>query len=57
MRDAGDHCECMAKCIDDLLTISKDPKSILSKLTKPEGPHDFKGVGNLEHHLGGDVKI
>ena len=57
MRDAGDHYEYIAKYIDDLLIISKDPKSILSKLTKPQGPYDFKGVGSPEYYLGGDVKI
>ena len=57
MRDAGDHYEYIAKYIDDLLVISKDPKTILAQLTKPTGPYNFKGVGSPEYYLGGDVCI
>ena len=57
MRDAGDHYEYIAKYIDDLLIIAKDPKAILDKLKKPVGPYEFKGVGSPEYYLGGDVKI
>jgi len=57
MRDAGDHYEYVAKYNDDLLIISKDPKSILNKMKKPEGPYEFKGVGSPNYYPGGDVKI
>ena len=57
MRQKDDHYEYIAKYIDDILIISKDPKSILDMLKKPKGPYDFKGVGSPEYYLGGDVKI
>ena len=57
IREAGDHYEYVAKYIDDLLLISRDPMSILNQLKKPQGPYDFKGVGSPEYYLGGDIKI
>jgi len=32
MRDKGDHCECIAACVDDLMIASKDPDSIITML-------------------------
>jgi len=57
MRDAGDHYEYVAKYIDDILIMSKDPISILNKMKKPSGPYHFKGVGCPEYYLGEDIKI
>ena len=57
MRDAGDHYEYIAKYIDDLLIIAKDPKAILDQMRKPKGPYEFKGVGSPNYYLGGDIKI
>ena len=57
MRQKDDHYQYIAKYIDNILIISKDPKSILDMLKKPKGPYDFKGIGSPEYYLGGDVKI
>ena len=57
MRDAGDHYEYVAKYIDDILIMSKDPKAILDLLQKPKGPYRCKGVRSPEYYLGGDIKI
>eukprot|EP00957_Ditylum_brightwellii_P165960 12635924-Ditylum_brightwellii.AAC.1 len=57
MRDAGDHCEYVARYIDDILIMSKDPRAILDLLQKPKEPYKFKEVGSPEYYLGGDVKI
>ena len=57
LRDAGDHYEYVAKYIDDILIMSRNPKSILESLQKPKGPYDFKGVGSPEYYLGGDIRI
>jgi len=53
MRDKGDHCECIAVCVDDLLIASKDPDSIVKMLMET---HQFKlkGTGPTEFHLGCD---
>eukprot|EP00957_Ditylum_brightwellii_P103052 7853363-Ditylum_brightwellii.AAC.2 len=42
MRPAGDYYEYVAKYIDDILIVSKDPMSILDLLKKPVGPYGFK---------------
>mmetsp|Transcript_2008 Transcript_2008/g.2745 ORF Transcript_2008/g.2745 Transcript_2008/m.2745 type:complete len:92 (-) Transcript_2008:1142-1417(-) len=57
MRDAGDHYEYVAKYIDDVLVIAKDPLEILDRMWKPQGSYEFKGVGSPEYYLGGDLKI
>jgi len=57
MRDAGDHYEYVAKYIDDILIIAKNPLDILNEMKKPKGPYEFKGVGSPEYYLGGDIKI
>eukprot|EP00957_Ditylum_brightwellii_P021592 1627672-Ditylum_brightwellii.AAC.1 len=57
MRDASDHYKYVAKYIDDILIMSKDPNAILDLLQKPKGPYKFKGFESPEYYLGGDVKI
>eukprot|EP00957_Ditylum_brightwellii_P093340 7107562-Ditylum_brightwellii.AAC.1 len=57
MRDAGDHYEYVAKYIDNILIMSKDPNAILDLLQKRKGPYKLKGVRSPEYYLGGDVKI
>eukprot|EP00957_Ditylum_brightwellii_P037916 2867715-Ditylum_brightwellii.AAC.2 len=57
MKDASDHYNYVAKCIDGILIMSKDPKVILDLLQKPKGPYKFKGAGSPEYYLGGGVKI
>eukprot|EP00957_Ditylum_brightwellii_P119537 9120353-Ditylum_brightwellii.AAC.1 len=57
MRPAGDGYEYVAKYIDDVLIVFKDPMSILDLLKKPVGPYYFKGVGSPEYYLDGDVQI
>ena len=39
------------------MIVAKDPKAILSELEKLKGPYNFKGVGNPEYYLGGDIQI
>ena len=53
MRDKGDHCERTAVCVDDLLTVSKDPNELIEQLTKVR---EFKlnGAGEVSFHLGCD---
>ena len=36
MREAGDHCECVAVYVDDLLIVSRDPQSIIDSLRSQE---------------------
>jgi hypothetical protein len=37
MKDMGDHYKYIAVCIDDLLIVSKDPKSIINTLESKPG--------------------
>eukprot|EP00957_Ditylum_brightwellii_P099727 7597241-Ditylum_brightwellii.AAC.1 len=48
MRDASDYYKYVAKYIDDILIMSKDPNVILDLLQKPKGLYEFKGVGSPE---------
>ena len=48
MRDMGDHCECIAVCVDDLMIVSRNPADIIVQL---EGPCTFKLKGVLFHPL------
>ena len=57
MRDAGDHYKYVAKYIDNILAIAKEPLEILEKMKKPNGRYKFKGVGSPEYYLGGDIKV
>jgi len=47
MRDKGDHCECIAVCVDDLLIASKDPDSVV-KLLMEKHQFKLKGTGPVE---------
>eukprot|EP00957_Ditylum_brightwellii_P086140 6554190-Ditylum_brightwellii.AAC.1 len=47
MREDGDHYECVAKHIDNILLILKDPKAILDLLKKAKEPYKFKSAGSL----------
>ena len=53
MRDKGDHYECVAVCVDDLLIVSNKPTDITHDL---EITHHFKlkGTGPISFHLGAD---
>ena len=53
MRDMGDHYECIAVCVDDLMIVSRNPSDIVAQL---EGPCTFKlkGTGPMSFHLGCD---
>ena len=53
MRDKGDHYEYIGVYVDDLLIVSKEPQSIIDKLTVV---HKFKlkGTGPVSFHLGCD---
>ena len=54
MRRKGNHCECIACYVDDLLIASKNPSSIIDELMAK--PHSFKlkGTGPISFHLGCD---
>jgi len=47
MRNKGDHCECIAVCVDDLMFASKDPASIIKLLTE-KYQFKLKGTGPTE---------
>jgi len=53
MRDCGDHCECIAVHVDDLLIASKDPSSIIKNLSD-EHKFKLKGTCAVSFHLGCD---
>ena len=55
MRDKSDHWEYIAVYVDDLLIVSRDPKTIIASL---EGEHNFKlkGSGPISFHLGCDFQ-
>ena len=57
MRYAGDHYKYIAKHIDDLLIISKNPMGILDQMKKPKEPYKFKGVDSPEYYLRSNLKI
>ena len=56
MRDKGDHYEYICCWVDDLAICSKDPDAIIKELSDPKGKHkyEFKGVGPISYHLGGN---
>ena len=54
MRDAGDHYECIAVYVDDLLIASKNPQAIIDALTSEPVNFKLKGTGPLKFHLGCD---
>ena len=51
MRDKGDHYECVAVYVDDLMIASRSPQAIVDALA---GTHKFKlkGTGPISFHLG-----
>ena len=53
LRYCGEHYECIAVYVDDLLIASKNPHGVLDDLTKY---HHFKlkGTGLMFYHLGCD---
>jgi len=53
MRDMGDHYECIAVCVDDLMIVGKDPDSII-KMLMEKCQFKLKGTGPTEFHLGCD---
>eukprot|EP00957_Ditylum_brightwellii_P044346 3364837-Ditylum_brightwellii.AAC.1 len=57
MRNAGDQYEYVAKYIDDVLIMSKNPKAILDLLQKSKRSYEAKGIGSPEYYLDTDVKI
>ena len=56
LRDMGDHYEYICTWVDDLAICSRDPMAISTALSDKNGEHkyDFKGVGPIEYHLGGN---
>jgi len=53
MRDMGDHYECIAVYVDDLMIVGKDPDSII-KMLMEKCQFKLKGAGPTEFHLGCD---
>ena len=53
MKDCRDHCECIAVHVDDLVIVSRDPKTFVSKL-EDVCKFKLKGTGPIEFHLGCD---
>ena len=53
IRDKGGHYEYIARYVDDLAIVSKDPQSIISLLTEKHGLK-LKGTGPIGYHLGCD---
>jgi len=53
MRDKGDHCECIAVHVDDLMFASKDPETVVKTLME-KCQFKLKGTGPTEFHLGCD---
>jgi hypothetical protein len=58
MRPREDHYEYICVWVDDLCLCAKDPQSIIDELADPKGEHkyQFKGVGPITYHLGGNFK-
>ena len=54
MRQQNDGYEYVAVYVDDLIIASKSPMAIIKELEKI-GKYEFKGVGEPEYYLGGDV--
>ena len=51
MRDKGDHYEYIARYVDDLTIVSRDPKAIIDGLMEVY-KLKLKGTGPIEYHLG-----
>ena len=53
IRDAGDACECVCICVDDVIFVGKNPDIFYNNLKKICG-YKLKGVEEPTHHLGGN---
>ena len=53
MRDKGDHYEYIARYVDDLAIVSKDPQTIVDTLSE-RYQLKLKGSGPIKYHLGSD---
>lgn len=56
LRDTGDHCECAAVMVHDLLVFSKDPTLIIEPIKEVHGC-ELKGVGVPDHQSGVDTEF
>jgi hypothetical protein len=54
MKKVDGHWEYIATYVDDILSFSKDPMSVIKSLEKS---YVLKGVGEPEYYLGGDIEI
>ena len=54
IRPKGDHHECVATCVDDILVFSRDPMPIIEEIRKT---FVLKGVGKPEYYLGGNFHV
>ena len=52
-KDMGDHYECLASYVDDILVWSRDPMRTMNLLM---AKYTMKGVGIPEYYLGGNVE-
>ena len=53
MRDKDDHYEYIARYVDDLAIVSKDPRTIVDTLSE-RYQLKLKGSGPIKYHLGSD---
>ena len=53
MRDKGSHYEYIARYVDDLAIISKNPQDIINNFTEKYNLK-LKGSGPIKYHLGSD---
>jgi hypothetical protein len=54
MRNVDNHGEHIATYLDDILSFSKDPMTVIKSL---KTSYVLKGVGEPEYYLGGDIVI
>jgi Reverse transcriptase (RNA-dependent DNA polymerase) len=54
MRKVDDHWEYITTYVDDIISFSKDPMTVIKSL---EASYILKGTGEPEYHLGGDTAI
>ena len=51
LRRNGEHCECIAVCVDDLAFVLKDPKEFI-RVLEQDYKFKLKGSGIIDFHLG-----
>jgi hypothetical protein len=51
-RHQDGHYEYIANYVDDVISFSKDPMSVIEEIKKD---YMLKGIGELEYYLGGNV--